>query len=122
MAIPTDELIKPIELRAKLADDELPPQVIDVRSPEEYTAGHLPNVVNIPGDEIGESLGEIDQKRPVVTYCNMQHPGSSRSERAASRLREAGIQAQALDGGFPAWKAAGYPVERGEPFRRFGKV
>jgi rhodanese-related sulfurtransferase len=41
----------------------------------------------------------------------MQHPGGSRSERAAALLRESGFQAQALDGGFPAWQASGYPIE-----------
>ncbi len=43
----------------------------------------------------------------------MRHRGSSRSERTAALLRESGYDAQALDGGFPAWEAAGYPVERG---------
>jgi rhodanese-related sulfurtransferase len=43
----------------------------------------------------------------------MEHRGSSRSERAAALLRGSGYQAQALDGGFPAWKAAGYPVKKG---------
>jgi rhodanese-related sulfurtransferase len=41
----------------------------------------------------------------------MRHRGQSRSERAAALLRESGYQAQALDGGFPAWEKAGYPVE-----------
>lgn len=43
----------------------------------------------------------------------MEHRGSSRSERTAALLRESGYYAQALDGGFPAWQAAGYPVEQG---------
>lgn len=43
----------------------------------------------------------------------MEHRGSSRSERAAALLRESGYEAQALDGGFPAWKAAAYPVDQG---------
>jgi rhodanese-related sulfurtransferase len=43
----------------------------------------------------------------------MMHRGSSGSERAAMQLRESGYQAQALDGGFPAWQAAGYTVEKG---------
>jgi phage shock protein E len=42
----------------------------------------------------------------------MRHRGSSRSERAAALLRESGYDASALEGGFPAWEAAGYPVER----------
>jgi phage shock protein E len=41
----------------------------------------------------------------------MQHRGSSRSERAAALLRESGYEARALDGGFPAWAAAGLPTE-----------
>jgi len=43
----------------------------------------------------------------------MRHRGSSRSERAATLLRANGYAARALDGGFPAWEAAGYPVEQG---------
>ena len=45
----------------------------------------------------------------------MRHRGHSRSERVAALLRESGYNARALDGGFPAWEAAGYPVERGQP-------
>ena len=41
----------------------------------------------------------------------MRHRGSSRSEQAAALLRESGYDAQALDGGFPAWNEAGLPVE-----------
>jgi rhodanese-related sulfurtransferase len=42
----------------------------------------------------------------------MRHRGASRSERAAELLRASGYDAYALDGGFPAWEAAGYPIER----------
>jgi phage shock protein E len=41
----------------------------------------------------------------------MEHRGHSRSERAAALLRESGYEARALDGGFPAWKAMGYPTQ-----------
>lgn len=43
----------------------------------------------------------------------MRHRGRSRSERVAALLRESGYDAQALDGGFPAWEAAGYTIEKG---------
>jgi rhodanese-related sulfurtransferase len=43
----------------------------------------------------------------------MRHRGDSRSERAAALLRESGFEARALDGGVPAWEAAGLPVELG---------
>lgn len=44
----------------------------------------------------------------------MEHPGSSRSESAADRLRESGYDAVAIEGGFPAWREAGYPLERAQ--------
>jgi len=44
----------------------------------------------------------------------MQHRGSSRSERAAELLRASGFDARALDGGFPAWKQRGYPIEKSD--------
>jgi rhodanese-related sulfurtransferase len=44
----------------------------------------------------------------------MHHRGNSRSERAVALLREGGVEAKALDGGFTAWKKAGYPVEPGK--------
>ena len=37
-----------------------------------------------------------------------------RSEGAATLLRESGFDARALEGGFPAWEAPGYPVARGK--------
>ncbi|MEX1020380.1 MAG: hypothetical protein WDZ49_12025 [Litorilinea sp.] len=40
----------------------------------------------------------------------MRHRGNSRSESAAALLRESGYDAKALEGGFPAWQAAGYPT------------
>ena len=58
--------------------------IVDVRSPAEYAAGHVPDAINIPVDELEARQSEIFQDRPVVTYCNMYHPGSSRGERAAA--------------------------------------
>lgn len=77
--------------------------IIDVRSPEEYEAGHVLDAINIPVDELETRSAEIPQDRPVVTYCNMYHPGSSRGERAADLLQVKGFRASALNGGYPAW-------------------
>ncbi|HEX6778334.1 MAG TPA: rhodanese-like domain-containing protein [Ktedonobacterales bacterium] len=87
------------------------PVVIDVRGPKEYAAGHVRDAVNIPLSQLGKKLARVPQDRPVVTYCNMHHPGESRGERAAALLRKHGYQARALDGGYPGWKQAGLPVE-----------
>jgi rhodanese-related sulfurtransferase len=44
------------------------PVVIDVRSEEEYAAGHIPGALHIPAGELGSRLNEIPVGRPVVPY------------------------------------------------------
>lgn len=61
--------------------------VIDVRSEEEYQAGHLPGAVNVPYEET-EALIELigpDQDRNVVLYCG----SGRRAEAAQQSLEEA---------------------------------
>lgn len=105
-----EEYISPQALSSQLETAE-GPIVIDVRSDEEYAAGHVRGALHIPGDELEERLDEIPSDRPVVTYCNMLHRGNSRGERAAKQLREQGYDAKALEGGYPAWADAGHPTE-----------
>lgn len=95
------KLIEPDELNRPQAQGA--PIVVDVRSPDEYAAGHVPDAVNILIDELEGRNSELPEDRPVVTYCNMYHPGNSRGERAADLLQALGFQASALNGGYPAW-------------------
>jgi rhodanese-related sulfurtransferase len=44
------------------------PVVIDVRSEEEYAAGHIPGALHIPASELEARLDEIPAGRPVVPY------------------------------------------------------
>lgn len=89
--------------------------IVDVRDPDEYAAAHVAGAHNIPLDQLGDRAGELPKGQLVVTYCNMYHRGNSRGERAASLLAARGVDARALDGGYPGWKRAGLPVE--EPAR-----
>ncbi|ACO47513.2 rhodanese-like domain-containing protein [Deinococcus deserti] len=83
------------------------PVTVDVRSSEEFEAGHVDGALNIPITDLPQRLGELPKDRPVVTYCNMFHPGASRGEKAAAQLLELGFDAGVLEGGYPAWKDAG---------------
>ena len=92
-----------------------PPLVIDVRGPKEYAAGHLPGARNLPLSRLNKLVardGALPKGRPIVTYCNMHHPGQSRGERAAALLAEHGYAASALAGGYSAW-AEHFPTETG---------
>jgi rhodanese-related sulfurtransferase len=109
------ELIAPTALAAqRQSADPAAPIVIDVRDPEEYAAGHVAGARNISLDQLAARSDELPAGRDIVTYCNMYHRGASRGERAAQLLRERGHTARTLDGGLPAWREAGLPIE-GDP-------
>jgi len=96
---------------------EAAPLVIDVRDSEEYARGHVVGARNIPLDTLEQhvdALSAVSAERAIITYCNMYHPGASRGERASALLRERGVPARTLDGGFPQWKKAKLPMAKGE--------
>lgn len=95
--------------------------VVDVRSREEFDAGHVQGARHIPLDELPTRVNELPRDRPVVTYCNMFYPGPSRGEKAAAQLAELGFDAAVLQGGLS--RMAGREHDRrgaggsGEPLR-----
>lgn len=77
-------------------------QLVDVRQPEEWATGHLPNAQLLPLDQLSARLHELDQKVPVVFYC---HHGV-RSEMADRLLEHSGhTQVAHLLGGIDAWSS-----------------
>jgi tRNA 2-thiouridine synthesizing protein A len=46
-------------------------QLVDVRTPEEFEIGTLPNASNIELDHLRERLHELDKTRPVVLFCQI---------------------------------------------------
>jgi rhodanese-related sulfurtransferase len=72
--------------------------LVDVRSPGEYSAGHLDGAVNLPVGEIANRLTELPRDRSVIVYCR----SGVRSARAARTLRAAGFTVRNL-GGMSEW-------------------
>ena len=64
--------------------------IIDVRSSEEYKAGHIPNAININVDELESRLNEIEdyKNKPIIAYCN----SGKKSGTAAEILVKNGFQ------------------------------
>ena len=101
--------MRPAELAAELANGQA--AVLDVRAAEEWEAGHLPDVPNIPLGQLPARIGDVPAGRPLVLHCQ----GGSRSAIAASILQSRGIKDVVnLAGGFGAWSAEGFAVERGD--------
>lgn len=83
--------------------------VIDVRPVEEYKAGHLAGAVNIPLAELENHLDTLASNKEVIAYCRGPH--CILAFDAVARLREKGMKARRLDGGYPEWRVAGLPIE-----------
>lgn len=87
-------------------------QVIDVREPAEYAAGHLPESRNIPAGELLDRIGEIEKLKdsPLIVICQ----SGVRSASACPKLGKLGFtRVNSLDGGIEAWVQAGMPIKKG---------
>ncbi|MGE7023267.1 rhodanese-like domain-containing protein [Solibacillus cecembensis] len=75
-------------------------QLIDLREPKEFEAGHILGARNIPTTQFGTRHKEIRPDLPVYLYCQ----NSGRSARAALSLKKKGYtQIYQLQGGFKTW-------------------
>ncbi len=82
-------------------------QFVDVRTLEEYAAGHAYRARNIPLDTLATNLDRLEKNEPVYLICRTDN----RSRQAAKILVDAGFsQAIVVVGGTEAWKAAGLPM------------
>lgn len=85
------------------------PFVLDVRTPDEFAAGHIPGAVNIPHTEIDARMAELgdDPDREVVVHCK----SGRRADMAEQQLLAAGFtRVLHLEGDMDEWVATGRPV------------
>lgn len=83
--------------------------ILDVRTAEEYSQGHVRGAVNIPVDDIEARQAELAPFKdgPVIVYCRT----GPRALRAIAALRALGFTDVAhLEGGMAAWVEAERPV------------
>ncbi len=73
--------------------------LLDVRSAKEFAEGSIPGAINIPIDDLRERISEIP-KEHVVVLCQVGQRGHT----ATVLLREQGVDATNLDGGYLTWK------------------
>lgn len=101
--------ITPEALAERLAWGDRSLVVLDVRTPEEYAAGHVVGARNIPHTQVAERLAELGdaRERDVVVYCR----SGRRSELALETLRAAGFtRLFHLDGDWLRWSAEKHPA------------
>lgn len=95
-----------------ILQQETPITVIDVRTPAEFEALHIPGSYNVPLDLLPEHGAELRDalRGPAVLVCR----SGARAQQAEQVLSAAHLpQVHVLTGGISAWEAAGKPVTRG---------
>ena len=95
------EQITPAEAKA-LMDSEQNYIILDVRTPEEFAAGHIAGAILIPDYEIGEKAESIltDKDQLILVYCR----SGRRSKNAANELATLGYTNIKEFGGINDWK------------------
>ena len=85
--------------------------ILDVRTPEEYAAGHVPGAINIPYTHLPVRISEVADAadKDIVVYCAI----GVRAELGAERLRENGFSRLLhLDGDMKSWEEKKRPLTK----------
>ena len=84
--------------------------IIDVRTPEEFEEGSLPNSLNIDfkNEAFMDNIRLLDKSKTYLVYC----ASGVSSGKALEQMKAEGFQqVYALEGGLNAWKQAGLPMD-----------
>jgi thiosulfate sulfurtransferase len=74
--------------------------VVDIRDPSSFAAGHIPNAISLNDGNVKEYIEATDKEKPLVVCC--YHGNSSRG--AAEYLSQNGFkEVYSMTGGFDAW-------------------
>ena len=94
--------------------------VIDLRSVDAFSKGHIVNARNIPSDELDAKMSTLEtlKSKPIVAVCD----AGITSTKAVNSLRQAGYDSvYGLKGGMSGWSQAGLPVVTGKKTKVKGK-
>jgi rhodanese-related sulfurtransferase len=87
--------------------------VIDLRSVDAFSKGHIVNARNIPSDELDARMNSLEslKSKPIVAVCD----AGATSTKTVTTLRAAGFDSvYGLKGGMANWGQAGLPVVTGK--------
>lgn len=96
------------EFSAKVGEQNV--VVLDVRTPDEFSAGHLHNAINIDVESgtFSQKISTLDKNATYAVYCR----SGRRSGIAVSQMKDAGFTSLFnLSGGIIDWAAQGLPIE-----------
>ncbi|HYC53640.1 MAG TPA: DUF1440 domain-containing protein [Candidatus Binatia bacterium] len=97
--------------------------VVDVRTAEEYGAGHVPDSRNLPIDEIRRRPAKVASEMRALGHVYIHCSTGVRAEKAFAALRAEGADnlTVIVDSGMEDWMQRGYPISRGGAERTFAR-
>lgn len=102
------ESLHPKEFAEKIKTTDHP-QILDVRTPDEFESEHIDNAKNVNwnSNDFEAKAASYDKSKPVFVYCL----SGGRSKKAAAKLKELGFDTvYELDGGFLNWNEEGFGI------------
>lgn len=114
----TDDIVRLSLAGVKRRFDQKSAVFLDARPPEEYKDGHIPGAALFYADDFDKFAPQVlpnllDKNQEIICYCH----GSTceLSITLAHRLMDLGYtNVKVFFGGWPQWKKAGYPINKGE--------
>lgn len=103
--------IAPTQLQERIAHKDKSLVVLDVRTPEEFAAGHIAGARNIPHDQLPNRIAELmgDKDKDIVVYCR----SGRRSAIAQEALESQGFKrVKHLEGDMLKWEADKRPISQ----------
>ena len=90
---------------AKKMMDERAVQIVDIRDPQSFANGHVPEALLINNNSVGQFVADADMDKPVLVFCYHGHS----SQGAADFFAGQGFaEVYSVDGGFEEWRTV-YP-------------
>lgn len=97
--------LSPKEIQTLLKKEN--PQIIDVRTSEEFSEEHVADAINIDffAETFLNDIQKLDKNKPVLLYCR----SGKRSAKSAEEFKKAGFKKiYTLEGGLIKWKSEGF--------------
>src|SRR3954453_8376006 len=82
-------------------------QLLDVREPYEFEAGHIAGARHVELVRLADEAESLGADRPLVFYCRV----GARSAMATQAFRASGYDAHSMAGGLVSWAESGLPLE-----------
>lgn len=109
-AVAQPKLVSATDAKKVIDKEKTKVQVVDVRTPSEWSAGHLAMAkhIDVNDSAFEQKLGTLDKNKPVVVYCAV----GGRSGRAASIMLQKGFKVvySVTNGGYRELAATGLPT------------